>query len=200
MASISGKPKPLRLWLRWAAVALAYSILLLRPGTGACEPVTGSEYDVKIGFIYNFANFVTWPAKAFEKTPDELIFCIASDTPSADVLYKLDGKRVKGHTIKVVVYRDGTCLEQSHILFFATQDKIFIDKVLAEAASRPILTIGEVEGFTRMGGIINFFTERNRLRFQINIDAVRRAGLTMSSQLLGSAQIVREPIDNEEGK
>jgi hypothetical protein len=54
------------------------------------------------------------------------------------------------------------------------------------------LTIGEIEGFTQMGGVINFFEEQNRLRFKVNIDAAKRAGLTMSSQLLGSAQIYRE--------
>lgn len=192
MASISGKSKSFMSWLRWVSIALLCGVLLLRPDGGACETVTGSEYDVKIGFIYNFANFVAWPAEAFEKSPEELILCFASDTPSADVLYKLDGKCIKGRTIKVVAYRDGTCLEESHILFLATQDKTFIQKVLAPAVSRSILTIGEVEGFTRMGGIINFFTESNRLRFQVNIDAARRAGLKLSSQLLGSAQIVTE--------
>jgi hypothetical protein len=43
-----------------------------------------------------------------------------------------------------------------------------------------------------MGGVINFFVEQNRLRFKINVDAAKRAGLTMSSQLLGSAEIYRE--------
>jgi hypothetical protein len=192
MASTSGKFKFFASWLRWAAVGLVCGILFLRPGGVACETVIGSEYDVKIGFIYNFVNFVTWPAEAFEKSPGELIFCFASDTPSADVLYKLDGKPIKGRKIKVIAFRDSACLEESHVIFFATQDKTFIQKVLASIGSRSILTIGEVEGFTRMGGVINFFQEQNRLRFQVNIDAARKVGLKMSSQLLGSARIVNE--------
>lgn len=200
MVKISEKFNSATSWPRWGFIALFFGMLLLRPHGGGCETVTGSEYAVKIGFIYNFANFVTWPVEAFEKSPEELLLCLASDTPSADVLYKLEGKRVKGRTIKVVAYRDGACLEKSQILFLATQDKTFIQKVLPATATRSILTVGEVEGFTRMGGIINFFTESNRLRFQINIDAARRAGLKLSSQLLGSARIVKEPDDNGESK
>lgn len=159
------------------------------------EPVMGPEYDVKIGFIYNFVSFVTWPRSAFEKNPDTLIFCFASDHASNDVFYKLNGKMVHNRKIKVVFYQDITSLEESHILFFATQNKIFIQNVLELARGRGILTIGEVDGFTDMGGVINFFQERNRLRFKVNIDAVRREGLKMSSQLLGSARIVRDDLE-----
>ena len=177
---------------RWAAVALLLCLFLLRPPAVLGEPVIGPEYEVKLGFLYNFANFVTWPQASFEKDPDTLILCFASDSPSSEVLYKLDGKSIKGRKLKVIAYQEGTCVEQSHILFFATRDKAFIQQALDLAAGRNILTIGEVEGFARMGGIINFFEEHNRLRFKINIDAARRAGLKMSSQLLGSAQIVKE--------
>ena len=52
------------------------------------------------------------------------------------------------------------------------------------------MSVGEVEGFTRLGGVINFFEEDNRLRFKINLEAAKREGLKMSSQLLRSAQIV----------
>jgi hypothetical protein len=151
--------------------------------------VTGTEYNVKAGFIYNFTNFVTWPPDSFADSPGELILCLVTDNPETDVLFKLDGKTVKGRKIKVMAYQE-SCLEKSHILYFATQDKETIRKILARAKLRSILTIGEVDGFTRMGGIINFFTENNRLRFKVNVDAAKRQGLKLSSQILLSAQIV----------
>ena len=173
-------------------IASPFCIFLLRPPAVRGGTVTGSEYDVKIGFIYNFAKFVTWPQAAIEKSPDLLVFCFISQDPSTDVFYKLDGKSIKGRKIKVVAYKDGACLEQSQVLFFATQDKVLIQKVLEQVQGRSILTIGEVDGFTQWGGVINFFVENDRLRFKINLDAAQREGLRMSSQLLGSAQIVKE--------
>jgi hypothetical protein len=118
--------------------------------------------------------------------------CIASDSPSSEVLFKMDGKRIKQRKIKVIAYQEETCLTQSHTLFFATQDKAFIQQILGRISGLSILTIGEVDGFTRMGGVINFFEEHNRLRFRVNMDAAKRNALKMSSQLLVSAQIVTE--------
>lgn len=171
---------------------LVSGLCFLQAATASGGPVVGPEYDVKIGFIYNFANFITWPSAAFENNPDSLTFCFASDVPSSEVFFKLQGKIVKGRKINVIAYQDRTSLDRSQILFFPTQNKVFIQNILNLAAGRGILTIGEIEGFTRMGGVINFFQERNRLRFEVNIDAARREKLKMSSQLLGSAQIVRD--------
>jgi hypothetical protein len=42
-----------------------------------------------------------------------------------------------------------------------------------------------------MGGIINFFMEQKRLRFEVNVDAARKAGLKLSSQILMSAEIIK---------
>lgn len=164
-------------------------LVFLQAATASGGPVVGPEYEVKIGFIYNFANFITWPQAAFENNPDSLTFCFASDVPSSEVFFKLEGKNIKGRKIKVIAYEDSTSLDCSHILFFPTQNKEFIQKILDLAAGRGILTIGEVEGFSKMGGVINFFQKRNQLRFEVNIDAARREKLKISSQLLGSAQI-----------
>lgn len=177
---------------RRAAFMLLACLILMPLRPGRCDPVSGPEYEVKAGFIYNFAKFVSWPPQAYEKSPGFLVLCFASNDPAVDVFYKLEGKLIRGRKIKVVAYKGEDCLEQSQILFLATQDKAFIQQVLSLVKGRSILTIGEVEGFTQWGGVINFFQSNNRLRFQINIDAARREGLRMSSQLLGSAQIVRE--------
>ena len=192
MTGKTKKSRPVAKCARWMTAVLIGCLLFFHSPSTPAGPVIGPEYDVKLGFIWNFANFVTWPSTVFNDNPDVLVFCFASEDPSASVFYKLDGKKVHGKTIKVIAYKDGSCIEQSNILFFATQNKVLIQQALDLAKGRSILTIGEVDGFTRMGGIINFFKERNRLRFEVNIDAARREGLKMSAQLLGSAQIVKE--------
>jgi hypothetical protein len=183
------------LYLCRTAISLFCILLFVAPTSALCEPVTGSEYEVKLGFIYNFIRFVTWPDDAFKRESDTLTLCFASDNASSNVIYKLDGKTVKGRKLKVIAYQDEACLMQSHVLFFATQDRALIQNVLNETKGRSVLTVGEIDGFTLMGGMINFFKEHNNLRFQVNIDTVRRNALKMSSQLLGSAKIVREEPD-----
>ena len=46
-----------------------------------------------------------------------------------------------------------------------------------------------IRNFTSRG-MVRFLTERNRVRLEVNIDAVKGAGLTISSNLLRAARIV----------
>jgi len=172
------------------AIAIAWCLMMLCPQFARTETLSGLEYQVKSGFIYNFAKFVEWPTTAFENS-DTISLCFASDNPFSEALYNLNDKIVSGRKITVRKYEDGYDINTCNIFFFGTADKEFIQQKLIEFENRSILTVGETEGFAQMGGIINFFMEKNRLRFEVNIEAARKAGLKLSSQLLMSAEIVK---------
>ena len=82
-------------------------------------------------------------------------------------------------------------IEGSHILFVPRERGGELSEVLAAAKGHPALVVGESEGFAKRGGAINFFTEDSKLRFEINPDAARSAGLKISSRLLRLAVLVR---------
>ncbi len=80
-----------------------------------------------------------------------------------------------------------------HILFISSTDEKHIRKRLGAVKNQSVLTVGQTKGFAKkMGGVINFFTEGNSLRFQVNADAAKRAGLKFRAQLMMSAEVVRE--------
>ena len=55
-----------------------------------------------------------------------------------------------------------------------------------------VLTISDQAGFVQAGGMIGLRVEDNRVRFDVNLLAAQRAGLTMSSQMLKLAgQVLR---------
>jgi hypothetical protein len=54
-----------------------------------------------------------------------------------------------------------------------------------------ILTVSECDGFAQKGGVINFYPDGTRVRFEINPEAARRAGLKISSQLMSLGKIVK---------
>lgn len=85
----------------------------------------------------------------------------------------------------------GQELRQCHVLFIPEGQARNLPKVLEHLEDAPVLTVGESAGFAGRGGIIGFFTEQNRLRFEINVDSARRAHLTISSKLLSLARIVK---------
>ena len=59
--------------------------------------------------------------------------------------------------------------------------------LVAGLRDAPVLTISDVEGFTQLGGIAQFFFEHGQLRFNVHAESARRARLQISSRLLALA-------------
>lgn len=47
-----------------------------------------------------------------------------------------------------------------------------------------VLTISDLDGFTELGGIAQFFFQQGMLRFNVRAESAKRAGLQISSRLL----------------
>ena len=56
---------------------------------------------------------------------------------------------------------------------------------------KAILTVSDDPQFIRRGGMIQFVFDDNRVRFEINLAAVQRARLNLSSELVKLATAVR---------
>jgi hypothetical protein len=80
-----------------------------------------------------------------------------------------------------------------HLLFICSSEREHLEKIFADLKGRSILTVGETEDFAFRGGMIQFMTERNRIRFRINQKAALAANLRMSSKLLGLAEVIDPP-------
>jgi len=52
----------------------------------------------------------------------------------------------------------------------------------------PVLTMSDVDGFALGGGIAQLYFEHGKLRFTINMAALKRSRLQMSAQLLQLAK------------
>jgi len=78
-------------------------------------------------------------------------------------------------------------------LFIAESEKKNIEKIVSITSGLPVLTIGETDGFSEKGILVNFFEENKKLRFEINETAVLKSQLKMSYYLLNTARIT-EPV------
>ncbi|MGA1844316.1 MAG: YfiR family protein [bacterium] len=158
------------------------------------QTLYGLEYKVKAGFIYNFAKFIEWTDEHTGQDPNALVIGIIPDTPETDVFFSLRDKSVGGKRIEVRKLKNvrDKGVEGCDILFFDSKDEGLVRESLLIVQYRSVLTIGHMEGFIQAGGIINFFTEEGRLRFEVNLNAAKRARIKLGSQILMSAEIIRE--------
>lgn len=169
-----------------------FAVLILAFGSTAALAQTSAnrEYEIKAAYLYNFINYVNWPDSALP-TGQSITLGVVGENPFGEALDPLNGKIVKGR--KLVIRKAATPEERKacQILFISPSEKSRMPDILAELKDAKVLTVSETEGFAARGGIINFIEERNKVRFEINPEAARRTGFTISSELLKLAKIVR---------
>ena len=178
--------------LRPASVASLILIISFSPVAMALQPDPRPlrEYRIKAAFLYNFAKFVEWPSQAFEDNDSTLILGVFGDDPFGAALQSLSGKTVRGRRLTIKRFDSLLDLDQCHILFITASAQQQQQEALESLEGSNVLTVGEMQRFAQMGGIINFVIRKNKLRFEINLGAGKRAGLMISSQLLNLADSV----------
>jgi hypothetical protein len=172
----------------WGMLFFCLSML---PATAQPQWAADTEREMKAGFIYNFALFIEWPAHFFKNPSSPLAVCVAGDKNTAAAFDSLKTKKIKDRPVIVYTPGDNATHGSCHIIYIATHNKAEAADYIQRVSGPGILTIGNADGFCQRGGIINFYQENNKLRFEINTDAAQRAGLKLSSQLLKLARIIR---------
>jgi hypothetical protein len=149
------------------------------------------EYQVKAAFLFNFAQFVEWPDAAYAGTNASFCIGILGDDPFGAALEQtIQGETIGNHTLTVRRAHEVVDLKNCQMVFISKSEKSHVAEVMSVLGSRPVLTVGEVDGFARAGGGINFYLEGTRVRFEINPAAAQKGGLKISSQLLSLGKIV----------
>lgn len=145
---------------------------------------------VKVAFLYNFARFTDWPATAFQAPVTPIRFCVLGDDPFGAPLDAIAAKRIRGRSIAVRRLASTRDAARCHVLFVSRSEIPRLAEILASLRGLPILTVADVADFARSGGIINLKTVNGKIRFEVNLDAARLAGLRFSSRFLNLATIV----------
>jgi hypothetical protein len=101
------------------------------------------------------------------------------------------GKTVGGRPIRVRRLAAVDEAVECHLIFVSSAERR-LDDVIEALGATPTLTVGESEAFIESGGMIGFVIEHEGVRIDINLDAARRAGLEVSSQLLRVARTIRQ--------
>ncbi len=157
---------------------------------GRAQSAQPKEYHIKAVFLFNFVQFVEWPDDAFADANTPIAIGILGDDPFGPSLDEvIQGENVKGRPLTVLRARRLADLSDCHLIFVSRSESRRLDDVLSQLANRPILTVSELEGFARRGGIIAFFSDGKKVRFEINPASARRVELKISSELLGLGRI-----------
>lgn len=175
--------------LKKNVVAAALILCLLWSGNGVHGQTASKEYKVKAVFLFNFTQFVEWPGTAFSSAGAPFVVGVAGEDPFGPFLEEtVQNERVGSHPVVVQRYHEAKDVRGCHILFLNYKDPEKLKEALLQAG-RNTLTVSDADGFMRMGGMIRFVTENNKIRLQVCPDAAKSAELQISSKLLRVAEI-----------
>lgn len=173
-----------------AAVVLVLCLLLRESGFAAERSATLSgEYQVKAAFVYNFIKFITWPSGE-ASAEGSVRLCILGDLPDAAPFNDLDGQEIMGKRLRIVHLRGPQEARACQVLFLSSSLSLRLPETLELVRGRPVLTVGDTDGYARQGVMINMYLENKRVRFEINTETAGLAGLRISAKLLSLAGTV----------
>ena len=167
------------------------------------DDTTSPEYKIKAAFLFNFLKFVEWPKSKTNDGNEPIIIGIIGKNVFQDSFENLKNKTIEGKKVVVERYKGISELDhssqkhpqienirKSHMLFICPSEKIYMANILESVKEQGILTVADTKGFLEAGGIINLMMEEKKVRFEINMIAAKKSGITIRSQLLRLAKKV----------
>ena len=170
------------LFVRFAhRLALLGAALVLAAIPAHGEVTTESE--LKAAYLVNFLKYVEWPAP---RTTINL--CLFGRDSLGPYLAAYEGRHIGGRELRIRKVSSPDQLADCHELFIPDTEEARFAAVMRWVDRQAILTVSDAEMFTREGGAIALIRSEGRLQFDVNADALARAGLRANPQMLRLAR------------
>jgi len=168
------------------SIAVAFSIVAIcqiAPFASAQNRM--SEYDVKAAYLFNFGKFVRFTPSDAEIKRQSFDICVVGEDPLGA---RLDGfatnEQFDGKPVHVVRLKTAVEARGCAIAYISASEGARIKNDLDALRGQPVLTVSDAGTFLQNGGMVQFVLQQNHVRFAVDLDAVRIARLSLSSELL----------------
>ena len=132
---------------------------------------------------------VCFSAAAFRSSNAPFVIGILGNDPFGGVLDGITNKVVRSRPVVLKRCQGVEEAKDCHLLVVSFVDETKLAEILDNLKDSSILTVGETEKFSRMGGIVTITLNKKQV-FEISAKAMKRAGLSMDSQLRECGKMV----------
>jgi len=175
-------------------MVLLIGVLCLMPPQRTPQPNELNADTIKAGFLFNFAQFATWPGDdgSVRKVRlcvqrgvlDETVFAGWGDSAGPNRKLGLTMVDRPGQTFPPI---------GCDLIFVGPPNAAETEPGLIAMARRDhILLVSDGPGFASSGGHIELFLDKSQYRFRVNLSELKRSGVELSSKVLRLAEIVEE--------
>ena len=169
-----------------AALAVTLTVAFAASSPAAAATPSYPEDAIEAAFLYRFADFVSWPKAALAR-PAFTIAVLDDESVAADLQRILPRGALKGMRVRIRRITGIAQLGDAQILYIGHGHADILARQPALLAGRPVLIVTSEPGGLEDGSTINFLLVDRHVRFEISLPAARRAGLSISAELLSVA-------------
>ena len=149
-----------------------------------------SEYDVKAAFLLNIAKYTDWPAQAFSGPNAPIVIAILGDDPFGVMLDRLvQGRVINERSVVVRRSKRVADVRGAHVVFIGASESERAASICASLAESRAVCVGDTAETGAFTGI-HFSIENGKVAFSVNLAAVKKSGVSISSKLLRLAKSV----------
>lgn len=162
----------------------------------AIDPDIHREYYLKAAFLRFIAKFIKWPDS--NKPDTEIRICLYGDVPSLKGINSINGRLIQEKTLNVrritsldIAKKNGEC----HILFVSVLVKDQYQYIADTMKGYPVVTFGDSEQFSEVGGCMGFYIVNNRMAIMINTETMAKNDLALLPEVLKLITIIPKASD-----
>jgi len=153
------------------------------------------EYRLKAALIFKLTRFISWndtaPAGQHGDAA-EVNICVVGDNPFGDALDGMQGMQSNNRQIRLHYLAAAESLNRCQLAFIAEENRAMLTDVVNSTAGKPVVTLSDIRGFAREGGMIEIIRRNSRLSFTINMKTVRQSGVRIATPLLQISNLIRQ--------
>lgn len=139
--------------------------------------------DLILAYLYNLGRFAQWPTS--DVVANTFTICLVGNHPFGKRYEPLMSRKLHGLPVGILeLRREPSAADGCRIAYVADVTPLDIRELLLRMRSMSILTVSAAPRFLAVGGMVQFFSEGDALRFSIDKDALMPSGIRLASQLM----------------
>lgn len=184
-ATRTARPRRRKIAPRLGALSTVLLLFGLFASAAPADQTLLADADAKAGLVFQFARFAEWPAGMPRQGID---ICVAGNQDSfPQAILGLTGKPIRGQPVSVRTLFPRDDPARCHVLVIG-ESKEPVANWLNRLRGHATLTISDEAGFIGSGGMIGLVMAADKVRFEVNLDAMAAAGISLPAQVVRLAR------------
>ncbi len=169
-------------------VKVVVAVMAMLVGSASYSQESRPLHEVYSMMVFNFVKYVQWPTNDNSK---EFVIGVVGSNDIYNTLNAWYGGKAKGNKTYVIKkFNSADDLSDCQVVFIDKSKSGEFDAVNAKVRGKGTLVVTDRNGLGAKGSCINFKTVDEKLRFELNQQAMEASNLKVSSALSSMAILI----------